>query len=313
MINLTIDKIPVSVPEGTTILEAAAKAGVNIPTLCYLKELNEISACRICLVEVEGSDRLVTACSTPVSEGMTVRTQTPRVREARETNLQLILSEHNNNCTACVRSGNCRLQTLAEELNVQETPYERKIKGAPWSGDNVLIRDESKCIRCMRCVQVCDKVQSLGVWDTAGSGGRTKVVVSGGRTFKEAACALCGQCITHCPVGALYVRDDTRKVLDAIADPELITVCQTAPAVRTAWAAELGLSAEKATPARMAAALRRLGFDYVFDTDFTADLTIMEEGSEFIQRFTHRGKYKWPMFTSCCPGWVRFIKGQFPK
>ena len=313
MVKLTIDGREASVREGSTILEAAASAGIEIPTLCYLKELNEISACRICMAEVQGYERLVPACSEKVTEGMVVYTNSKRVRTARETNLKLILSQHDGDCTTCVRSQNCRLQDLAKEFNVLDNPYEKAGKKNEWPGNSYLIRKESKCIKCMRCIEVCDKVQSLRVWDIAGSGSRTTVGVRLNRKFTEADCALCGQCITHCPTGALSIRDDTAKVSEALDDPEITTVVQVAPAVRTAWAEDLGLSREEATVGKMAAALKALGFNYVFDTNFTADLTIMEEGSEFIERFTHRDQYSWPMFTSCCPGWVRFVKSQYPE
>ncbi len=313
MVKLTIDGREASVREGSTILEAAASAGIEIPTLCYLKELNEISACRICMAEVQGYERLVPACSEKVTEGMVVYTNSKRVRTARETNLKLILSQHDGDCTTCVRSQNCRLQDLAKEFNVLDNPYEKTVKKNEWPENSYLIRKESKCIKCMRCIEVCDKVQSLRVWDIAGSGSRTTVGVRLNRKFTEADCALCGQCITHCPTGALSIRDDTAKVSEALDDPEITTVVQVAPAVRTAWAEDLGLSREEATVGKMAAALKALGFDYVFDTNFTADLTIMEEGSEFIERFTHRDQYSWPMFTSCCPGWVRFVKSQYPE
>ena len=313
MVKLTIDGREASVREGSTILEAAASAGIEIPTLCYLKELNEISACRICMAEVQGYERLVPACSEKVTEGMVVYTNSKRVRTARETNLKLILSQHDGDCTTCVRSQNCRLQDLAKEFNVLDNPYEKTVKKNEWPENSYLIRKESKCIKCMRCIEVCDKVQSLRVWDIAGSGSRTTVGVRLNRKFTEADCALCGQCITHCPTGALSIRDDTAKVSEALDDPEITTVVQVAPAVRTAWAEDLGLSREEATVGKMVAALKVLGFNYVFDTNFSADLTIMEEGSEFIERFTHRDQYNWPMFTSCCPGWVRFVKSQYPE
>ncbi len=313
MVKLTIDGREASVREGSTILEAAASAGIEIPTLCYLKELNEISACRICMAEVQGYERLVPACSEKVTEGMVVYTNSKRVRTARETNLKLILSQHDGDCTTCVRSQNCRLQDLAKEFNILDNPYEKAVKKNEWPENSYLIRKESKCIKCMRCIEVCDKVQSLRVWDIAGSGSRTTVGVRLNRKFTEADCALCGQCITHCPTGALSIRDDTAKVSEALDDPEITTVVQVAPAVRTAWAEDLGLRREEATVGKMAAALKALGFNYVFDTNFTADLTIMEEGSEFIERFTHRDQYSWPMFTSCCPGWVRFVKSQYPE
>ena len=313
MVKLTIDGREAIVPEGTTILEAAASIGIRIPTLCYLKDINEISACRICVVEVENSERLVTACTEKVSEGMVVFTNSRRARSARELNLKMILSQHDGDCTTCVRSGNCSLQDLSSELNIIDNPYPKDVPKNEWPENSYLIRKESKCIKCMRCVQVCDNIQTLKVWDVKGSGSRTTVGVRLNRVFTEADCALCGQCITHCPTGALTIRDDTEKVSAALDDPTITTVVQVAPAVRTAWAEQLGLSREQATVGKMAAALRALGFDYVFDTNFSADLTIMEEGSEFVERFTHRDQYNWPMFTSCCPGWVRFVKSQYPE
>ncbi|MBQ3401039.1 MAG: iron hydrogenase small subunit [Lachnospiraceae bacterium] len=313
MVKLTIDGREAIVPEGTTILEAAASIGIRIPTLCYLKDINEISACRICVVEVENFERLVTACTEKVSEGMVVFTNSRRARSARELNLKMILSQHDGDCTTCVRSGNCSLQDLSSELNIIDNPYPKDVPKNEWPENSYLIRKESKCIKCMRCVQVCDNIQTLKVWDVKGSGSRTTVGVRLNRVFTEADCALCGQCITHCPTGALTIRDDTEKVSAALDDPTITTVVQVAPAVRTAWAEQLGLSREQATVGKMAAALRALGFDYVFDTNFSADLTIMEEGSEFVERFTHRDQYNWPMFTSCCPGWVRFVKSQYPE
>ena len=313
MVKLTIDGRQGSVPEGYTILQAAASLGIFVPTLCYLKEINEISACRICVVEVEGFERLIPACTEKVFDGMVVYTNSHRAKTARETNLKLILSQHDGDCTTCVRNRNCQLQDLASEFGVIDNPYPKDVRKNEWPGDNYLIRKDSKCIKCMRCVQVCDKIQTLRIWDVMGSGSRTNVGVRLNRDFKEADCALCGQCITHCPVGALSIRDDTAQVVAALEEPAITTVVQVAPAVRAAWAEQLGLSREEATVGRMAAALRALGFDYVFDTNFTADLTIMEEGSEFIERFTHRDEYSWPMFTSCCPGWVRFVKSQFPE
>ncbi|MBR2738600.1 MAG: [Lachnospiraceae bacterium] len=313
MVKLMIDGREAIVPEGTTILEAAASIGIRIPTLCYLKDINEISACRICVVEVENFERLVTACTEKVSEGMVVFTNSRRARSARELNLKMILSQHDGDCTTCVRSGNCSLQDLSSELNIIDNPYPKDVPKNEWPENSYLIRKESKCIKCMRCVQVCDNIQTLKVWDVKGSGSRTTVGVRLNRVFTEADCALCGQCITHCPTGALTIRDDTEKVSAALDDPAITTVVQVAPAVRTAWAEQLGLSREQATVGKMAAALRALGFNYVFDTNFTADLTIMEEGSEFVERFTHRDQYNWPMFTSCCPGWVRFVKSQYPE
>lgn len=312
MVNIQIDDRDLTVSSGLTILEAAEQNGIPIPHLCFLKELNEIAACRMCVVEVEGAERLVPACNTKVFDGMVIRTNTNRVRQARKTNLRLILSQHDSNCTVCVRSGNCALQQLSHDLNIHFQPYEVQPERSKVDLGAPVVREASKCIKCMRCVQVCDKIQSMNIWDVAGTGSRTTVDVSYNRSLKYTDCTYCGQCVTHCPTGALTVRDDTNKALRALADPEITTVVQVAPAVRAAWAESFGLDAETGSVGRLVAALKRIGFDYVFDTNFAADLTIMEEGSEFIERFTHRGKYRWPMLTSCCPGWIRFIKSQYP-
>ena len=310
MVKLTIDGRPVAVEQGTTILDAAKKAGIDIPTLCYLKELNEIGACRVCVVEIEGQERLSAACATVAEEGMVVHTSTPRVLDARRINVQLILSQHNVSCTTCMRNGNCKLQKVALDLNLQEEPFEKKPFSSKWDKTFPLIRDGSRCIQCLRCVNVCEKVQSLGVWSLTGTGKHARVEVTGGKSIRDVNCALCGQCITHCPVGALTVRDDTQRVREAVADPSKLVVVQVAPAVRAAWGDAVDLPAEAATEKRMVAAIRSLGVDYVFDTDFSADLTIMEEGSELIEHIKE-GK-EGPMFTSCCPGWVRFLKLEYP-
>lgn len=312
MVNLTIDGKQISVKENTTIMEAAASDGIPIPHLCYLKEINEIAACRVCVVELEGKDRLITSCNNVVKEGMVIHTNSPKVRRHRRTNVELILSQHNCECVICPRSGNCMLQTVANDLNIIDIPYKMKIEKQPWNKEFPLIRDSSKCIKCMRCIQICDKVQSLNIWDVEGTGSRTTVNVSGHKTIEQSDCSLCGQCITHCPVGALRERDDTEKVWDALADPNKIVVTQVAPAVRAAWGEELGFKPGEATVGKILDALKRMGADYVFDTCFSADLTIMEEGTEFIQRFTSGELKDRPMFTSCCPGWLRFAKSQFP-
>ena len=243
MVNVTVNGMAVQVPEGTTILNAAKAAGVEIPHLCYLKDLNEIGACRVCCVEIEGERNLVPSCNNPVFEGMAIRTNTDRVRRTRRINVELILSQHDCHCATCLRSGNCHLQSVANDLGILENPYPFDLvtgARAQWPRDFPLYRDTNKCIKCMRCIQVCDKVQGVHVWDLSGTGSRTRVDVSGNRRIKESDCALCGQCITHCPTGALRERNDTQRAFDAIADPDKITVVQIAPAVRTAWGENLG-------------------------------------------------------------------------
>ena len=312
MVNLTIDGKKISVEENTTIMEAAASNGIPIPKLCYLKGINEIAACRVCVVELEGKEKLITSCNNVVKEGMVIYTNSPKVRRHRRTTVELILSQHDCECVTCSRSGNCSLQTVANDLNIFDIPFKMQVEKQPWDKHFPLIRDSSKCIKCMRCVQVCDKIQGLGIWDVEGTGSRTTINVAGHRSIDEADCALCGQCITHCPVGALRERDDTEKVWKAIEDKDKIVVAQVAPAVRTAWGEELGLVPEDAKVGKILDALKRMGVDYVFDTTFSADLTIMEEGTEFLKRFTSGELKERPMFTSCCPGWIRFIKSQFP-
>ena len=312
MVTLTIDNHTVSVPNGTTILEAARKVGVKIPTLCYLPKINEVASCRVCAVEVEGVDKLATACNTQVVEGMVVHTNTQRVRITRKTNVELILSQHVDHCVTCVRSGNCSLQSLSKAMNIQSVPFRKEAPERPWDPALPILRDSAKCIKCLRCVSVCERVQSLGVWEVTGSGAHTTVRIRGGLPMNEANCALCGQCVSHCPVGALRERDDTEAVFSALADPTKEVVFQIAPAVRSAWGEILGLSPDQATEKRLAAAVRALGVRYVFDTTFSADLTILEESHEFLQRLADP-QAKLPQFTSCCPGWVRFVRTEYPE
>ena len=312
-VTLTIDHKSITVPETTTILEAARMLNINIPTLCYLKDVNEIAACRLCCVEVKGMERLVPACDNVVADGMEVFTNSPMAREARRANLRLILSEHDTSCTSCSRSGNCTLQSLANDFNMRGEHYPTKLRREVVDYSTPLIRENDKCVKCMRCIQICENVQTVKIWDLLGTGSRATVDASRNRRIQDTECTYCGQCITHCPTAALRERDDTGIVFDAIDDPNTVTVVQVAPAVRAAWAEQFNLSPEFATPKRMAAALRELGFNYVFDTDFAADLTIMEEGSEFFRRLQRGDMAQYPMFTSCCPGWVRFLKGQYPQ
>jgi NADH-quinone oxidoreductase subunit G len=314
MVNIKINNQSIETQAGTTILEAARKYGIEIPTLCYYKGLCEAGACRICVVEAGGS--LYAACNTPAAEGMDIKTNSANVREARKINTELLLAAHHVNCPSCERGGNCTLQKLTEDLNIKDTPYVKDIPKNNWPEDLILIREESKCVKCLRCINVCKNIQDLGVWETHGAGARMTVGVENQTNIRESSCVLCGQCITHCPVGALYVRDDTEKALHALNDPETIVVVQIAPAVRTAWGEGLGIDA---TEGKLACAVRKLGADYVFDTNFTADLTIMEEASELIEKLKDKNKHAadspqlWPMFTSCCPGWVNFVRKQYPE
>ncbi|MGN0733872.1 MAG: NADH-dependent [FeFe] hydrogenase, group A6 [Emergencia sp.] len=313
MVKLTINGQEICVKEGTTIMEAAKKVGIDIPHLCYLKEINEIGACRVCVVEIEGMNTMATACNTVCEEGMVIHTNSPKVRKRRKTNVELILSDHRSNCSSCIRSGNCTLQKIANDIGIIENHYENTAEVVRWDFNVPLIRDASKCVKCMRCIQICEKVQGLGVWSLIGSGYRTTIGVKNGEKINDVDCALCGQCITHCPVGALRERDDRKELHDILDDPEKITLVQVAPAVRTAWGEQIGLADKDATMGKMVCALKKIGIDYVFDTTYSADLTIMEEGSEFLQRLQNRNRHTWPMFTSCCPGWVRFAKTQYPE
>ena len=313
MVTLTINGQQISVPERTTIMEAAEKVGIHIPHLCFLKDINEIAACRVCLVELIGIDKLVTACDTECRDGMEISTNSPRVRKIRKMNVELLLSDHRSECTSCVKSGNCTLQTISNDVGIIRSPFEHNTaEKSRWNEDLPLIRDASKCVKCMRCIQVCEKIQGLGIWDLHGTGHRTTIGVRDNLSFQDSGCILCGQCITHCPVGALRERDDRDLLNYALGDPDKVVIAQIAPAVRTAWGEQIGLSDEESTIGKLVCALKKIGIDYVFDTDYSADLTIMEEGSEFLERLAHRDDYQWPMFTSCCPGWVRFVKTRYP-
>ena len=311
MVNIKINGMPLSVPSGITILEAARYAGIEIPTLCYLKKINQIGACRICMVEVKGARSLVASCVFPVNEGMEILTNSDRVRNSRRTTLELILSTHERKCLSCVRSTNCELQKLCKEYGVEN---ESKFDGVTpdYAYDDSMphmIRDNSKCILCRRCVAACDE-QGISVIGANARGFDTCITSPFEREIKEFSCIACGQCIVNCPTGALREKDDTPKVLEAINDPEKYVVVQTAPAVRAALGEEFGLPIGTDVEGKMVAALRRLGFDKVFDTDFSADLTIMEESNELIERITNGGAL--PMITSCSPGWVKYCEHYYP-
>lgn len=331
MVNVTFDGRAVSVPEGSTILQAASLAGVSIPTLCFFAELNDIGACRLCVVEVAGEERLAAACNTVVREGMEVVTESDAITEARATALSLLLSQHDLNCTYCHRDGTCKLQGLLLEYGLAERDDwgnvvesrpgalpKRLVRGrrAKWPSEAIVQRDTNKCVKCGRCIAACDKLENIGVWDFVGTGAFSNVGVADGLTMREAGCVGCGQCITHCPTGALTERDDVAALKEAIADPSVVTVVQIAPATRTSWGVGLGVDDGALSVEVMVAALKQLGVDYVFDTSLAADLTIMEEGTELLHGLgaaepDERG-ITWPLFTSCCPAWVRRVKDLHP-
>ncbi len=311
MVNIKINGEAIRVPSDYTILQAARQAGIDIPTLCYLKGVNEIGACRMCLVEVKGARGLVTACVYPVNEGMEVFTNTEKVRVARKTVLELTLSNHERKCLTCPRNQNCELQRLADELNVTDIAFEGEIsKHEIDDMSPSIVRDNNKCILCRRCISTCKKIQTVGVIDAQGRGFATKIGCTFDKSLNDTDCVMCGQCIAACPVGALYEKDSTKAVWAALADETKHVVVQTAPAVRVALGEEFGMPIGTRVTGKMATALKKLGFDKVFDTDFAADLTIMEEGTELIGRIKEGGKF--PMITSCSPGWVKFCEHNFP-
>ena len=311
-ITMKINGVQISVPAGSTILEAARMAHIKIPTLCYLKEINEIGACRICVVEVKGAKSLVASCVYPISEGMEVWTNTPKVLDSRKKTLQLILSTHRKECLSCVRSGNCELQQLCRELKVDdENKYEGEMHTSMVDDSAPhMIRDNSKCILCRRCVGVCENVQGIGVIGANARGFSTYIGQAFDMGLGETSCVSCGQCIAVCPTGALTEKDNTDDVFAALADPTKHVFVQTAPSVRAALGEEFGLPIGTNVEGKMAAALRRLGFEKVFDTDFAADLTIMEEAHEFLDRVKNEGVL--PLITSCSPGWVKYCEHYFP-
>ena len=311
MINLTIDGRKVKVPEGTTVLEAAKSVHIRIPTLCYLPEVQSIGACRICLVEIEGNRNLQAACVFPVAEGMVVWTHTDKVQKARRFSLEMLLSAHPQECLTCVRNRSCELQRLAEEFGISEIRFQgekpnRRIDDSAPS----IRRDSGKCILCRRCVTVCQEIQGVGVLYAQERGFDSYIGPPFGDPLNDVACALCGQCINVCPTGALTEKDCIQDVWAAIHDPQKVVIAQDAPAVRAALGEEFGLPPGTLVTGKMLEALRRIGFDVVFDTNFGADLTIIEEGNELLKRIREGGKL--PMITSCSPGWIKFIEHFYP-
>jgi NADP-reducing hydrogenase subunit HndD len=311
-VTIKINGSTVSVPAGSTILEAARSVNIEIPTLCFLKEINEIGACRMCVVEVKGARSLVASCVYPVNEGMEIWTNTPKVLDSRKKTLQLILSNHDRKCLSCVRSGHCELQQLAKDLKVDDEGYYDGEKTPSTIDDSAvhMIRDNSKCVLCRRCSAVCEKVQGIGVIGANQRGFATNIGSAFEMGLGETSCVSCGQCIAVCPTGALTEKDNTDEILAAIHDPSKHVVVQTAPSVRAALGEEFGLPIGTNVEGKMAAALRRIGFDKVFDTDFGADLTIMEEAHEFLDRVQNGGVL--PMITSCSPGWIKYCEHYFP-
>ena len=310
-VNITIDGISLYVPDTYTILEAAKEANISIPTLCFLKDINEIGCCRMCVVEVKGSKALQAACVHPVKEGMEVLTHTTRVRKARKTTLELILSNHNANCQTCTRSWmDCELQALANKLSVKDVRFKGESEKMPLDIGPSIVRDPNKCILCRRCVSACKKIQTVGVIDVVNRGFETQVGSPFGMPLSDTPCVNCGQCINVCPVGALHEKNDIDSVWEAIDDPTKHVIVQTAPAVRVAIGEEFLMPIGTPVTGKMVTALKMLGFDKVFDTDTGADLTIMEEGSELIDRI--RGGGTLPLITSCSPGWIKFCEHNYP-
>ena len=312
LVHIKINGIPLSVKKDTTILEAARQAGIRIPSLCYLKGINEIGACRMCIVEVKGARSLVASCVYPVSEGMEVQTNTQEIHDSRKKTLELILSTHRRECLSCIRSGNCELQKLCRDYGIADETHYEGTKPEPYfdSSTDVIVRDNSKCILCRRCVAACSKQQGVGVIGVNDRGFDTHIGCAFDKQLAEVPCVSCGQCIVACPTGALHEKDDTDRVWEALADPGKHVVVNTAPSIRVTLGECFGLPVGTNVKGKMVTALRRIGFKKVFDTDFAADLTIMEEATELIHRIQNGGKL--PLITSCSPGWIKYCEYYYP-
>jgi NADP-reducing hydrogenase subunit HndD len=318
MIQLTIDKCPVSVEEGTSVLEACKQAGIKIPTLCYLEKIQAIGACRVCLVEIEGVKDLVASCVMPSAAGMVISTNNRRVREARKVVVELLLSEHEGDCQLCDRNEDCELQSLAHSLGISELPYQgEKAARRRDSSTPALVRDGAKCISCRRCVTVCRDIQSVSALFPQSRGFKTTIGPAFAHGLDSVTCVQCGQCAAVCPVGAISERDQTDEVWAALDDPSKTVVVQTAPAIRAALGECFGMEPGTLVTGKMVTALRRMGFDAIFDTNFSADLTIMEEGTELLTRLkkalVDHEEVALPMFTSCSPGWIQFMEYYYPE
>lgn len=311
-VNITINHRSYEVDANLTVLEAARSVGISIPTLCFLKDINETSACRVCVVEVKNARSLVTACSYPVSEGIEVLTHSGQVIESRKKTVELILSNHSKDCLGCVRNQNCELQNITQDLNIRDIPYPNGAKTVA-TFDEVadgIVRDTSKCILCGRCIEMCKQAQGLGILNFIGRGFETKVGPVFDKSFNDVNCMQCGQCITVCPVGALSEKEEIHNVINALNDPQKTVIVQTAPAIRASLGEEFNMPIGSRVTGKMVSALRRIGFDRVYDTNYAADLTIMEEGTEFIHRFKSGGTL--PLITSCSPGWIRYMEFEYP-
>ena len=311
-VNVQINGIPLLVAEGTTILKAAEMVHVKVPTLCYHPDLPAWAACGICVVKVEGSPKMFRACSTPVGEGMKIVTQDPEIVDVRRTVIELILSTHPNDCLECPRNQNCELQRLAAEFGIREMPFEQRLRNLPVDDStHAVVLNPEKCVLCGRCANVCQTMQNVWALEFLGRGDSTRIAPAGDVLLGESPCIKCGQCSAHCPVGAIYEQDDTREVWEAIKDPDRYCVVQIAPAVRVALGEAFGMEPGTLVTGKIYSALRRLGFDAIFDTNFGADLTIMEEGSELVERLV-KGHGELPLITSCCPSWVDYMEKYYP-